>query len=172
MQCKNCHKENSPEARFCGSCGAPLVATEEPSVAAVLEAVPTPPAVAMEYIGFGIRLGAAVIDSIFTLAAMGALRFLFLGAVTAFWINGFLPLLYWWLLTGLKGQTLGKMALGIKVVDKQGNIPGLGRAVLREILGKLVSIIVFYLGFLWIIWDKDKQGWHDKIASTYVVKAK
>jgi uncharacterized RDD family membrane protein YckC len=32
------------------------------------------------------------------------------------------------------------------------------------------SVVVLFLGFLWIIWDKDKQGWHDRIAGTVVVK--
>ena len=81
-----------------------------------------------------------------------------------------MPWLYHWLFIGLKGQTLGKMAVGIKVVNARGSIPGLGDAALREILGKIVSTIVICLGFLWIIWDGRKQGWHDKIAKTYVVR--
>ena len=81
-------------------------------------------------------------------------------------------LLYHWLFTGLKGQTLGKMAVGIKVVNAEGSMPGLGIAALREIPGKIASFIVICLGFLWIIWDVRKQGWHDKIAKTYVVRVK
>jgi uncharacterized RDD family membrane protein YckC len=37
-------------------------------------------------------------------------------------------------------------------------------------LGAAFSILVFFLGFLWIAWDRDKQGWHDKIAGTVVVR--
>jgi uncharacterized RDD family membrane protein YckC len=62
------------------------------------------------------------------------------------------------------------MLVGVKVVNAQGDIPGLRRAALREILGKIISAIVLFLGFLWIAWDRQKQGWHDKIAGTYVVK--
>jgi uncharacterized RDD family membrane protein YckC len=80
-------------------------------------------------------------------------------------------ILYYWFFTGLRGQTPGKMAVGIKVIDAQGNRPGLGIAALREVLGKLISTIVLCLGFLWIAWGKEKQGWHDRIASTHVVKA-
>ena len=40
---------------------------------------------------------------------------------------------------------------------------------LRETVGKLVSALILLLGFLWILWDKDRQGWHDKIAGTLVV---
>jgi len=62
------------------------------------------------------------------------------------------------------------MAVGIKVVNAQGNRPTLRVAALREVLGKLISTIVLCLGFLWIDRDKQKQGWHDRIAGTYVVK--
>lgn len=152
-------------------------------------------AVGVEYAGFRIRLGAFVIDLLITL-------------LIAIILSPLGALLYWWLFTGLRGQTPGKMAFGIMVVDKQGNKPGLGRAALREILCKFVFFlgvpvilvfslcvllilmvdldeivyIFFILFLLWlgvtclgalsIAWDKEKQGWHDKIAGTYVVKAR
>ena len=74
-------------------------------------------------------------------------------------------------LTGLKGQTLGKMALGIIVVNAQGEAPGIRRAAFREIVGKLASEIAIFLGYLWVGWDEKKRGWHDHIAKTYVVRA-
>jgi uncharacterized RDD family membrane protein YckC len=74
------------------------------------------------------------------------------------------------LFIGLKRQTLGKMALGIKVIDAGGNVPGLGRAVLREIVGKFLSGLALGLGYTWIGWDTHKRGWHDHIAGTYVVR--
>jgi len=40
----------------------------------------------------------------------------------------------------------------------------------REWIGKWISALVFLAGFLWIILDKENQGWHDKLASTYVVE--
>jgi len=86
-------------------------------------------------------------------------------------VTPFVPWLYLWLFTGLKGQTLGKMVVGIKVVNAEGSIPGLGRAALREVLGKIISSIALCIGFLWIVRDGRKQGWHDKIANTYVVRA-
>jgi uncharacterized RDD family membrane protein YckC len=70
-----------------------------------------------------------------------------------------------------RGQTLGKMALGIKVVKiGTDQKPEFTSAFLREVVGKMLSGIVFGLGYLWAIWDKDKQSWHDKIAKTIVVK--
>jgi uncharacterized RDD family membrane protein YckC len=62
------------------------------------------------------------------------------------------------------------MIMGLKIVTVDGGKLTIGKAVLR-IVGYFVSSIIVYLGFLWVIWDKDKQGWHDKIAGTYVVKA-
>ena len=179
VQCRNCGQDNPPQAQFCASCGAVLVTTVKPSVA-LPSAITPPPAVAAEHIGFWMRLAAAMIDFLIISVAMPITRIL--GSATGFFMRmravspvvTFLLVfwLYSWLLTGLRGQTVGKMLLGIKVIDEEGNVPGLGRAALREILGKLISFVVLYLGFLWIAWDRQKQGWHDKIAHTYVVKVK
>jgi uncharacterized RDD family membrane protein YckC/pimeloyl-ACP methyl ester carboxylesterase len=84
------------------------------------------------------------------------------------------PILYFWFLTGLTGQTVGKKILNIAVRDQHGRAPGLCRSFLREVLGKfvfgLLSIVVPFLllGFLWIVFDRRRQGWHDKVAGTYV----
>lgn len=124
---------------------------------------------AVEYMGFWIRLGAAIIDYLVMWLLFSVLSYLFAGALVLLTVP--LSFLYYWLLTGLKGQTLGKMAVGIKVVDEEGSLPGLSKAALREVVGKFLSYITLYLGFLWIIFDGKKQGLHDKIANTYVVKA-
>ena len=73
-------------------------------------------------------------------------------------------------LIGWKGQTVGMMALRIKVVLTTGQPVDYGRAALRWV-GSIISGMVLCLGYLWIAWDPDKQAWHDKIAGTYVVKA-
>jgi uncharacterized RDD family membrane protein YckC len=70
---------------------------------------------------------------------------------------------------GPSGQTLGKRALGIRVIDyRTGGPIGFGRGAIRYI-GKLLSGLVILLGYLWMIWDREKQTWHDKIATTVVV---
>jgi len=66
------------------------------------------------------------------------------------------------------GKTIGKSVVGIKVVDENGAYPTWGRAILR-FLGYILSGAVFSLGFIWAGFDKKYQGWHDKIARTYVV---
>lgn len=78
--------------------------------------------------------------------------------------------LYSVVLIGRYGATLGKMALKLKVVGKNFEKIGYGKAALREIVGKIVSSLVFCLGYLWVAWDAKKQGFHDKIAGTYVIK--
>ena len=67
------------------------------------------------------------------------------------------------------GQTPGKMALGIKVIGVDGAPLSWGKALLRY-LGYIVSGLVLALGFIWIAFDSKRQGWHDKMANTYVVR--
>ena len=70
---------------------------------------------------------------------------------------------------GASGQTLGKKALGIRVIDFSGGGPiGYGRGFIRWI-GRIVSAIPLFLGYFWMIWDKEKQTWHDKFAGSVVV---
>ena len=71
------------------------------------------------------------------------------------------------------GATVGKMALGLRVQDEAtGKNLTVVQAILREVVGKFVSSIALCLGYFWIIWDPKKQGWHDKIAKSLVVKTK
>ena len=69
---------------------------------------------------------------------------------------------------GSTGRTPGKMLLGLQVVSVTGAPISFGTAFLRSV-GYLVSGIVFCLGYLWIAFDRRKQGWHDKIAGTVVI---
>ena len=64
--------------------------------------------------------------------------------------------------------TFGKKAMGIKVVDKNGERLTPGKSTARN-LSKLISFVIIFLGFIWILFDKKKQGWHDKLNKTFVV---
>ncbi|MEU1848026.1 RDD family protein [Streptomyces sp. NPDC019990] len=85
-------------------------------------------------------------------------------------------LLYEWLMTGLVGATLGKLALGLRVVKADtGQKPGLGSSFIRWIIpmvGNFLCGIGALLVYLSPFWDKSgrQQGWHDKAASTMVIK--
>ncbi|MDY6912398.1 MAG: RDD family protein [Chloroflexota bacterium] len=68
-----------------------------------------------------------------------------------------------------KGQTLGKMALGIKIIRGDGSGITFENALLR-FLGYFICFIFAYIPFLWIAFDRHKQGIQDKIADTYVIK--
>jgi uncharacterized RDD family membrane protein YckC len=70
-----------------------------------------------------------------------------------------------------RGLTPGKWLLGERVVDKiTGDPVGFWRMLLRSVMKNTVSSFFLGLGYLWAIWDRDAQAWHDKIASTVVIK--
>ena len=152
--CPNCGGSVTPGAGFCPSCGAATATTPPISVVAQVE-----------YMGFWVRVAATVIDWVALLVPS-----LLAGFVLPFFGPVIVGILYAVLFVGLKGQTPGKMAMGIQVVDGRGEIPGIGRAVLREVIGKFVSAIAIYLGFLWVGLDRRKRGWHDYIGGTYVIR--
>ncbi len=89
--------------------------------------------------------------------------------ITAFWaVLGYTIFALWFL---SQGRTPGKWLVGIRVVDKrQGFNPGLGRMLVREIIGKFVSGFFLGFGYFWAVFDRDGQAWHDKIAGTVVVR--
>jgi uncharacterized RDD family membrane protein YckC len=70
---------------------------------------------------------------------------------------------------GTVGATPGKMLFGLRVIQISGEIMTLGVAFLRWV-GYVVSGLVFFLGFIWIAFEGRKQGWHDKIAATLVIR--
>ena len=77
--------------------------------------------------------------------------------------------LYYGLMEGRTGQTVGKRALSVKVVDARTGTPiGVGRAIGRH-FAKILSAIPCFLGYLWMLWDPQKQTWHDKMVGSYVV---
>lgn len=79
--------------------------------------------------------------------------------------------LYFVYFHGSTGRTPGKVVLGLKVIKTSGEPMGYGTAFLRW-SGYLVSALFMFMGFIWIIFDGKKQGWHDKLTETYVVRAK
>lgn len=88
---------------------------------------------------------------------------LFVGAFAA-------QLVYIAVLEGKRGQTWGKQALGIRVLDQYTAQPiGPGRAIGRY-FARIPSGLVCYLGYLWMLWDEDRQTWHDKIVGSVVVQ--
>lgn len=119
--------------------------------------------------GFWIRFGAAIIDGII----IGIAQFI-LGLVTSTntaQVLGFvISAAYFTYFHGSTGQTLGNKAVNVRVIDADGGgAIGYGRAFLRWIVS-FVSGIVIALGYLWMLWDPNKQTWHDKAVKSVVVK--
>ncbi len=119
---------------------------------------------------FGRRLVAIIVDGVILGVVNGILSVIFpetLANALAIAIG----LAYFTYLEGSTGQTLGKRLLGIRVADINGGGPiGFGRAAIRYV-GRIVSTIPLLLGYLWMLWDSEKQTWHDKFASSVVVPA-
>ena len=71
---------------------------------------------------------------------------------------------------GRTGQTWGRKIVGVKVVGKETQQPlGIGKAFLRLLVEGVISGNCI-LGYLWMLWDKDKQTWHDKIMNSVVIR--
>lgn len=137
----------------------------------------------VEYAGFWIRVGATFIDgllfSIFTLPitmivygdALWESESMILGPAD-FLINYVLPAVVVVLFWLYKSATPGKMVLKLKIVDAStGNVLSVGQAIGRY-LAYFLAAIPFLLGMIWVGFDKKKQGWHDKLANTVVIRDK
>jgi len=126
-----------------------------------------------EKAGFLIRAAAYILDSI--LLTIPTIIFMVILPDQQEYLNlilGLFTLVYFILGTYLYGKTLGKKYFYLKVVTVDGGSISVGKAILREFIGKLLSSLILNLGFAWVIWDKNKQSWHDKLAKTYVISEK
>lgn len=148
---------------------APGGATEGPSPApagdAPLPAQPpatTPPeALAYPRVGFWQRMGAGFLDLVLVGILSSVAHSMLLGWLVA--LAYFAGMWTW------KGTTVGGIVLGLKVVRLDGQPVTFAVALVRA-LAAAFSVVVLFLGFLWIAWDPEKQGWHDRIAGTVVVR--
>jgi uncharacterized RDD family membrane protein YckC len=139
----------------------------------------------MEYAGFWVRVGAALIDTLLILAITFPLLLAIYGqeyfdAEQTGLIAGPADFLISWVLPAAaaivfwmtRQATPGKMALSLRVVDAaSGNTLTAGQSIGRY-LGYYVATLPLFLGIVWVAFDKKKQGWHDKLAGTVVVRSK
>ena len=146
----------------------------------------------MEKAGFGARLIAYILDGFIiglVLVAVFMCSFTvimltsdtgsdFLGiiaggtAILLFFVMLLAQFIYFGYFWSKNGQTLGMKLLGIKVIRRtEGEGLSFFRAALRGTLGYWISSLVFSLGFLWALFDENKETWHDKIFDTWVVVA-
>jgi uncharacterized RDD family membrane protein YckC len=135
----------------------------------------------LEYVGFWPRLGATIIDSILVIVICYPLLTLIYGK--QYWsstalVQGPADLLLNWVLPAIavvlfwvyRQATPGKMAIKARIVDARTG----GRPSTAQLIGRYfayyLSAIPLMLGFLWIAFDARKQGWHDRLANTVVVR--
>ena len=135
------------------------------------------------YAGFWIRAWASIIDTILMLIIIMPILFAIYGAdlwVRESFVAGFWDFIFQYILPAIaviilwiyKSATPGKMLTGLIIVDaKTGEKPSTRQFIVRY-LGYYVSIIPLSLGIIWVGIDKRKQGWHDKLAGTVVIKTK
>jgi uncharacterized RDD family membrane protein YckC len=124
----------------------------------------------------GLRIVGGLVDVIILLVVFGIIDAIFRGAgnnSVAGLINLILMLGYFGYFWSTRGQTVGMMIFGFKVRDKAtGQFPSLGKAVLRGFIWWLEVAFTFCIigaiGWLWQLWDPEKQAIHDKVAGTIV----
>ena len=149
-----------------------------------------------QYAGFGARLGAVIIDGLIgILFAIPGIVALFAGgrtirrcrvngdprlcetpsnaaiaAAVLLYAAGFVAYFIIYCRKVSRGQSWGQKATGIRIVDQNtGESISAWRVFGRQI-ARIASGAVCYIGYLWMLWDKRKQTWHDKIVGTVVVK--
>jgi len=136
----------------------------------------TGPVVAARYAEWGTRAGAGLIDGGIVLVGVFMIFGLIGRPAPILFVFFFLlaGVAYKPLMEGSRGQTLGKMAVGIKVVrGADGASIGYPEAFLRWFVGVIIGVVPFgsIIDVLWPLWDPHKQTLHDKAAKTIVVKA-
>lgn len=136
----------------------------------------------MQYAGFWIRLGATVIDSLLLLMVTLPISIAiygwaymqkpsFIAGPWDFVINWIAPAVAtvvfwrWW------DASPGKMALQLRVLDARTGRTMSTRQAIGRYFAYLASGIPLFLGFIWIGFDPRKQGWHDKLAGSVVVRS-
>jgi len=162
--CRNCNAETPVGARWCSMCHANTVnptigrlASPGKRLAAHIADLVIP-GVAFMMLGGTALVGVAT----GTDAGAGLGMFVALGLLVAYVV--------WALKLFANGWTPGKKMLGLRVVREDGRAATFGPMFVREWIGKWISGFLLGLGYFWMLWDKDRQGLHDKLLATYVVE--
>jgi len=134
------------------------------------------------YAGFWVRVGASIIDTFIMLAiTFPALTFIY---GKNYWasetsVQGFWDILFSYIFPAAavilfwiyKSATPGKMIFGLKIVSSKIDAKPSPLHLIVRYIGYYISMFPLFLGILWVAWDPKKQGWHDKLAGTVVVKS-
>ena len=137
-------------------------------------AAAAPAAVSGVKAGFWIRVVAFILDSIIVGVVNGIIAAILNSSTTGRsglqTLLGIIYFTYFWSANSpWPGQTVGDKLLNLRVIRTDGTDLTIAQALIRYV-GLFISIIVIFIGVIWVAFDPNKQGWHDKIAGTYVVK--
>ena len=142
----------------------------------------------VQYAGFWVRVGASLIDMIILLTATYPLLWWFYAGnwdlifatglaeqPQVLWfdisINYILPFIYTIAVWLIWSSSPGEILLGLKIVDADtGENLDIKQSVIRY-LGYFPAMMVFSIGIFWVAFDPRKQGWHDKMANTVVIRS-
>jgi hypothetical protein len=145
-----------------GTSNAPSAGAAAPPVADITRLNPQD-TILLPRAGFWKRLLATILDLMLITAAVIALPVIGPALFIPLAVVYFVAMWTW------KGTTIGGLVLGHKIVRTNGRPVNFAVALVRS-LTSLFSLLIFFLGFLWAGWDREKQTWHDKIAGTVVVR--
>ena len=135
-----------------------------------------------EYAGFWIRVGASIIDTILLMLVIVPLLVALYGwayfdpnqmvvarpgEMLITWVLPAVAVLAFWI---LRQATPGKMVVSTRIVDAASGEPPSAGQFIGRYLAYFVATLPLFLGILWVAFDRRKQGWHDKLAGTVVVR--
>jgi uncharacterized RDD family membrane protein YckC len=183
VECGVCHQTFPPDQTIrygainvCAGCKPRLVQ-------GLREGASTPGS--MEWAGIGSRFAAKVLDNLILWVVNTATNLVFIGSITATpgaspqatmtkmgtmtLLNVAIGVIYQAVFLHWRGQTPGKMALGIKVVTPEGRSLSWGKAIGRP-FAEFLSGCTLMIGYLIAIWDPEKRALHDRLAGTRVIK--
>ncbi|MFN0071906.1 MAG: RDD family protein [Chloroflexota bacterium] len=131
-------------------------------------------AVAANYAGFVPRLVSLIIDVVILIVVQLVLAVVLsvlgdAGSSLAQGLGVLIALAYDVYFFTSTGQTPGMKVMSIKLVNASGEIITMGQAIVRVVVA-YISGIALGIGYLWMLWDGNKQTWHDKAATSFVVR--
>ena len=176
--CKNCGNELAAEAKFCPKCGTAVV-LEQSTTAPYETAVSAAPELKLAF--WGERFVAWLIDAIILGVIVGLLGLVnfFAGGSFSWWsgwpswvpffnASGVFYFLYWFLMDGAYGQSLGKMVMRLRVVRLNGSRMNLGQAALESVGKAFILPLDVLLG--WILYPGRRQRLFNYASGTIVIR--
>ena len=166
--CPSCEAELPPGSRWCAICHINVVNQQigrlappiKRLIAIALDLFIPVMAIFILFVGASFIGGGADADGSMLLAVFALIIQI-----------AFLAYIVWAFILFTKGTTPGKKILRMRVIKEDGRNADFFTMLIRETIGRLISSLVFSLGLLWILIDKDNQAWHDKLMRTYVVES-